>query len=143
MCGLRRGSLRTRTHIAWCMQESAAAAALLLVTTAGAVQAVTSSCLAGTHWLSPPLCAGGAIDCFRKTLQWEGVPGLYKGVTSPLAGQVRCNCNALPDAVRVMEVMDSMCACGSQAGPCARCCAAGTAVRMLLLLFTLPCLFTH
>lgn len=36
-----------------------------------------------------PLFAGGAIDCFRKTLQWEGVPGLYKGVTSPLAGQVR------------------------------------------------------
>ncbi|PRW60530.1 mitochondrial carrier [Chlorella sorokiniana] len=30
----------------------------------------------------------GAIDCFRKTLQWEGVPGLYKGVTSPLAGQM-------------------------------------------------------
>lgn len=25
----------------------------------------------------------------RKTLQWEGVGGLYKGVTSPLAGQVR------------------------------------------------------
>lgn len=30
----------------------------------------------------------GAIDCFRKTLLWEGVPGLYKGVTSPLAGQM-------------------------------------------------------
>lgn len=30
----------------------------------------------------------GAIDCVRKTLQWEGVGGLYKGVTSPLAGQM-------------------------------------------------------
>jgi solute carrier family 25 (mitochondrial carnitine/acylcarnitine transporter), member 20/29 len=30
----------------------------------------------------------GAIDCFKKTLQWEGVRGLYKGVTSPLAGQM-------------------------------------------------------
>lgn len=30
----------------------------------------------------------GAIDCVKKTLQWEGVPGLYKGVTSPLAGQM-------------------------------------------------------
>lgn len=28
------------------------------------------------------------MDCVRKTLQWEGVGGLYKGVTSPLAGQV-------------------------------------------------------
>ena len=31
---------------------------------------------------------GGAIDCVRKTLQWEGVAGLYKGVISPLAGQM-------------------------------------------------------
>ncbi|KAL4421587.1 hypothetical protein ABPG75_010878 [Micractinium tetrahymenae] len=30
----------------------------------------------------------GAIDCVRKTLQWEGIGGLYKGVTSPLAGQM-------------------------------------------------------
>lgn len=30
----------------------------------------------------------GAVDCVRKTLQWEGVGGLYKGVTSPLAGQM-------------------------------------------------------
>ena len=28
------------------------------------------------------------MDCVKKTLQWEGVPGLYKGVTSPLAGQM-------------------------------------------------------
>lgn len=30
----------------------------------------------------------GAIDCCKKTLQWEGVQGLYKGVTAPLAGQM-------------------------------------------------------
>eukprot|EP00887_Chlorella_sp_A99_P003975 scaffold11.g3975.t1 len=30
----------------------------------------------------------GAIDCFKKTLHWEGVGGLYKGVASPLAGQM-------------------------------------------------------
>jgi len=30
----------------------------------------------------------GAIDCVKKTLQWEGLGGLYKGVTSPLAGQM-------------------------------------------------------
>lgn len=28
------------------------------------------------------------MDCVRKTLAWEGVGGLYKGVTSPLAGQM-------------------------------------------------------
>lgn len=42
-----------------------------------------------THTLPhPPPPPGGAIDCVRKTLQWEGVAGLYKGVTSPLAGQM-------------------------------------------------------
>lgn len=30
----------------------------------------------------------GAVDCVQKTLKWEGVGGLYKGVTSPLAGQM-------------------------------------------------------
>lgn len=30
----------------------------------------------------------GAIDCVKKTLKWEGLGGLYKGVTSPLAGQM-------------------------------------------------------
>jgi solute carrier family 25 carnitine/acylcarnitine transporter 20/29 len=30
----------------------------------------------------------GPIDCVKKTVQWEGLPGLYKGVTSPLAGQM-------------------------------------------------------
>lgn len=30
----------------------------------------------------------GAIDCAKKTVQWEGLTGLYKGVTSPLAGQM-------------------------------------------------------
>lgn len=32
--------------------------------------------------------AGGVVDCARKTLQWEGVTGLYKGVAAPLAGQM-------------------------------------------------------
>lgn len=31
---------------------------------------------------------GGFIDCVTKTVKWEGPGGLYKGVTSPLAGQV-------------------------------------------------------
>lgn len=30
----------------------------------------------------------GLIDCFQKTMKWEGIGGLYKGVTSPLAGQM-------------------------------------------------------
>jgi len=30
----------------------------------------------------------GVIDCAKKTVQWEGLPGLYKGVASPLAGQM-------------------------------------------------------
>ena len=30
----------------------------------------------------------GVMDCIRKTLQWEGPKGFYKGVASPLAGQV-------------------------------------------------------
>ncbi|GAB4822528.1 hypothetical protein N2152v2_009574 [Parachlorella kessleri] len=30
----------------------------------------------------------GALDCFKKTIKWEGIPGLYKGVSSPLAGQM-------------------------------------------------------
>ena len=28
------------------------------------------------------------MDCAKKTVQWEGPLGLYKGVTSPLAGQM-------------------------------------------------------
>ncbi|KAK9842554.1 hypothetical protein WJX81_005801 [Elliptochloris bilobata] len=30
----------------------------------------------------------GVFDVVRKTIQWEGPQGLYKGVTSPLAGQM-------------------------------------------------------
>eukprot|EP01062_Namystynia_karyoxenos_P062889 TRINITY_DN55747_c0_g1_i1.p1 TRINITY_DN55747_c0_g1~~TRINITY_DN55747_c0_g1_i1.p1 ORF type:complete len:303 (+),score=64.28 TRINITY_DN55747_c0_g1_i1:81-989(+) len=30
----------------------------------------------------------GPIDCIRKTLSWEGPRGLYRGVSSPLAGQM-------------------------------------------------------
>lgn len=30
----------------------------------------------------------GVVDCLKKTIQWEGPQGLYKGVTSPLAGQM-------------------------------------------------------
>lgn len=30
----------------------------------------------------------GVIDCFKKTIQWEGIGGLYKGVSSPLIGQM-------------------------------------------------------
>jgi len=37
--------------------------------------------------LLPPRTAG-VIDCVKKTLAWEGVGGLYKGVASPLAGQM-------------------------------------------------------
>ena len=28
------------------------------------------------------------IDCAAKTLRWEGLSGLYKGVASPLVGQM-------------------------------------------------------
>ncbi|GFR52096.1 hypothetical protein Agub_g14609 [Astrephomene gubernaculifera] len=30
----------------------------------------------------------GVVDCARKTVQWEGLGGLYKGVASPLMGQM-------------------------------------------------------
>jgi len=30
----------------------------------------------------------GLVDCFKKTLKWEGIGGLYKGVSSPLIGQM-------------------------------------------------------
>lgn len=30
----------------------------------------------------------GLIDCFIKTLKWEGIGGLYKGVGSPIVGQM-------------------------------------------------------
>jgi solute carrier family 25 carnitine/acylcarnitine transporter 20/29 len=30
----------------------------------------------------------GVVDCARKTIQWEGLGGLYKGVSSPLMGQM-------------------------------------------------------
>lgn len=28
------------------------------------------------------------LDCFKKTLKWEGVKGFYSGIWSPLAGQM-------------------------------------------------------
>ncbi|MEW5300939.1 MAG: hypothetical protein WDW38_005150 [Sanguina aurantia] len=37
--------------------------------------------------MTNPLYAG-VVDCARKTIQWEGLGGLYKGVTSPLMGQM-------------------------------------------------------
>jgi hypothetical protein len=30
----------------------------------------------------------GTWDCFTKTVKWEGISGLYKGVGSPLVGQM-------------------------------------------------------
>ncbi|KAJ2771266.1 hypothetical protein IWQ57_002291 [Coemansia nantahalensis] len=39
---------------------------------------------------SPPIYRGG-MDCLRATLKGEGAAGLYKGVTSPLAGIGFCN----------------------------------------------------
>ncbi|KAK2151998.1 hypothetical protein LSH36_342g00022 [Paralvinella palmiformis] len=30
----------------------------------------------------------GLLDCFLKTLKWEGIGGLYKGIGSPLVGQM-------------------------------------------------------
>jgi solute carrier family 25 carnitine/acylcarnitine transporter 20/29 len=40
-----------------------------------------------TQPMDKPLYSG-MIDCAKKTVQWEGLGGLYKGVTSPLAGQM-------------------------------------------------------
>lgn len=40
-----------------------------------------------TQSISNPVYSG-AIDCLKKTLKWEGIQGLYKGVSSPLAGQM-------------------------------------------------------
>lgn len=38
---------------------------------------------------SPPnQIYNGFVDCVKKTIQWEGAGGLYKGVSAPLAGQV-------------------------------------------------------
>ncbi|PRP89157.1 mitochondrial carrier protein [Planoprotostelium fungivorum] len=36
---------------------------------------------------SPPLYSG-VVDCFKKTIKWEGPLGLYKGIASPITGQV-------------------------------------------------------
>jgi len=30
----------------------------------------------------------GLVDCFKKTIKWEGLSGLYKGVQSPLIGAI-------------------------------------------------------
>lgn len=40
-----------------------------------------------TQPTNPPIYTG-LLDCFQKTLKWEGASGLYKGVSSPLAGQM-------------------------------------------------------
>lgn len=40
-----------------------------------------------TQDMAKPIYSG-ALDCAKKTVQWEGLTGLYKGVTSPLAGQI-------------------------------------------------------
>mmetsp|Transcript_38142 Transcript_38142/g.38833 ORF Transcript_38142/g.38833 Transcript_38142/m.38833 type:complete len:191 (+) Transcript_38142:94-666(+) len=37
---------------------------------------------------SPPNFYASASDCVQKTLRWEGVEGFYKGIWSPLAGQM-------------------------------------------------------
>jgi len=37
---------------------------------------------------SKTLVYNGFFDCTRKTILWEGIPGLYKGVSSPLLGQM-------------------------------------------------------
>lgn len=40
-----------------------------------------------TQPTNPPIY-NGLVDCFKKTIQWEGPGGLYKGVAAPLAGQL-------------------------------------------------------
>ena len=50
------------------------------------------SCLSFSRFNSQPSppnqVYNGFIDCVRKTVQWEGAAGLYKGVASPLMGQL-------------------------------------------------------
>lgn len=43
-----------------------------------------------TQPLNPPIY-NGLVDCVRKTIAWEGPAGLYKGVSSPLAGAALLN----------------------------------------------------
>jgi solute carrier family 25 carnitine/acylcarnitine transporter 20/29 len=35
----------------------------------------------------------GLVDCFKKTIKWEGVQGLYKGVQSPIVGAMLFRAN--------------------------------------------------
>ena len=53
-----------------------------------------SWCAAEGRSTDPPLSLGGPrradgmVDCFQKTVKWEGLGGLYKGFMSPLVGQM-------------------------------------------------------
>lgn len=37
---------------------------------------------------APPGFYKNTLDCVQKTIQWEGLKGFYKGVFSPLSGQM-------------------------------------------------------
>lgn len=51
------------------------------------------------------------IDCIKKTVRWEGFRGFYRGMHSPLAGQMffrACSFSTFHNSVRSLKVGESI-----------------------------------